>query len=111
MKSVVVMALLVVAAVSADQKTQTQTFTGLITDEMCPTGDHSKMRMGNTAADCTRACVAAHASRYVLYDGKRAYILSDQKTPDALAAQKVTVRGTLDTATMTIRVESLAAAK
>lgn len=111
MRTVVVMALLGVAAVSADQKSQTQTFTGVITDEMCPTGDHSKMRMGNTAADCTRACVAAHGSRYVLYDGKRAYILSDQKAPAPLAAQKVGVTGTLDTATMTIRVESMAAAK
>jgi len=110
MKSVVALALLAVA-VSAGQKTQTQTFTGVVTDEMCPTGDHARMRMGPTDADCTRACVAAHGSRYVLYDGKRAYILSDQKTPAALAAQKVRVTGTLDAATMTIRVESMTAAK
>ena len=87
----------------------TQTFTGVITDEMCPTGSHSHMRMGPTDAECTRACIVSHGSRYVLYDGKSAYILSDQKSPGAFAAQKVRVTGTLDKKTMTIRVDSIAA--
>jgi hypothetical protein len=47
----------------------------------------------------------------VLYDGKRAYILSDQEAPEALAAQKARVTGTLDEKTMTIRVASIAAAR
>ena len=49
---------------------------------------------------------------YVLYDGKEAYYrLSDQRTPEKLAGQKVTVTGTLDAKTRTIRVDSITAAK
>jgi hypothetical protein len=99
----------VLATLSAGQAQQT--FTGIVTDEMCPTGSHAHMKMGATDADCTRACIAAHGSRYVLYDGKRAYILSDQEAPEALAAQKARVTGTLDEKTMTIRVASIAAAR
>jgi hypothetical protein len=47
----------------------------------------------------------------MLYDGKSAYFLSDQKTPEKFAAQRVRVTGTLDAKTMTIRVDSIAAAK
>ena len=39
------------------------------------------------------------------------YVLSDQKTPEKFAAKKVTVTGTLDAATKTIKVDSIAAAK
>jgi hypothetical protein len=46
-----------------------------------------------------------------LYDGKSAYVLSDQKTPEQFAAQRVRVVGTLDAATMTIRVESMVAVR
>ncbi|MBI4266556.1 MAG: hypothetical protein HY657_19480 [Acidobacteria bacterium] len=99
---------LTVAALSAGQGRQT--FVGTITDEMCPNGNHTRMRMGPTDAECTVACVLAHGSRYVLYDGKTEYILSDQKTPEEFAGQKVSVVGTLDAKTKTIRVESIAAA-
>lgn len=84
-----------------------RTFTGIITDEMCANGSHSRMRMGPTDADCTLACIVAHGARYVLFDGKSAYILSDQKTPEEYAAQKVTVTGTLDSKTMTIKVAAI----
>jgi hypothetical protein len=47
----------------------------------------------------------------VLYDGKSAYVLSDQKTPEQFAAQQVRVVGTLDAKTKTIRVESIAAVR
>jgi len=102
--------LLVVAAVSAAQRKQT--FTGIITDDMCAnTAGHATMRMGPTDAECTRACVAAHGSQYVLYDGKNAYVLSDQQTPDQFAGQKVRVVGMLDAKTKTIHVESITEAK
>src|SRR5262249_45187888 len=87
-----------------------QKFTGVITDEMCATGDHSGMRMGPNDAECTKACVALHGASYVLYDGKNAYVLSDQKLPEKFAGQKVTIAGTLDAKTKTIKVESIAAA-
>jgi hypothetical protein len=86
-----------------------QTFTGVITDSMCATGDHSRMRMGSTDAECTIACVEAHGAQYVLYDGKQSYTLSDQQKPEKFAGQKVTVTGTLDAKTKTIQVDSITA--
>jgi hypothetical protein len=102
----VCLAFLVAASLSV-QAQDKQTFTGVITDGMCPLGTHSDMRMGPTDAECTRACVVSHGSPYVLFDGKSAYVLSDQKTPDEYAAQRVRVTGTLDAKTKIIRVESI----
>jgi hypothetical protein len=101
--------LLAVASLSAAQGKQT--FTGTITDNMCARGGHAQMRMGPTDAECTIACIRAHDALYVLDDGKDAYTLSDQKTPEKFAAQKVRVVGTLDVKTKTIRVDSIAAAQ
>lgn len=88
-----------------------QTFTGAITDDMCPKGDHSQMQMGPTDAACTLACVDVHGASYVLYDGKNSYTLSDQKTPEKFAGKKVTVVGTLDAKAKKIQVDSITAAK
>ena len=88
-----------------------QTFTGIITDSMCPTADHSKMQMGPTDAECTKACIHEHDATYVLYDGKNVYDLSDQKTPEKFAGKKVHVAGTLDPATKTIQASSITAAQ
>jgi hypothetical protein len=88
-----------------------QTFTGIITDSMCANGDHAGMHMGANDAECTVACVLAHDASYVLFDGKSAYVLSDQQTPEKLAGKKVTVTGTLDAKTKVIKVDSIAAAK
>jgi hypothetical protein len=87
-----------------------QTFTGVVTDSMCPTGDHSGMRMGPTDAECTIACVMEHGATYVLFDGKATYDLSDQRTPEKFAGQRVTVLGTLNTKTKSIQVDSIVAA-
>lgn len=87
-----------------------QTFTGTITDSMCARADHSEMRMGPTDAECTLACVRIHEADFMLYDGQQAYTLSDQKTPEKFAGQKVTVTGTLDAKTKTIQMDSIAAA-
>jgi hypothetical protein len=101
--------LLVVAALSAAQGKQT--FTGTITDNMCAKAGHAQMRMGPTDAECTTACVSIHGATYVLYDGKEVYALSDQRTPEKFAGQKVRVTGTLDAKTKTIHVESISATK
>lgn len=93
------------------QAAKPQTFTGLITDNMCANGNHSQMQMGPTDADCVKACIAAHGATYVLYDGKNVYELSDQQTPEKFAAKRVTVTGTLDAKTKKIAVQSIAAAK
>jgi hypothetical protein len=100
--------LLLAAQSSAPAK---QTFTGIITDDMCAKADHSGMQMGPNDAECTKACVALHNAAYVLYDSKNAYVLSDQKLPEKFAGQKVAVTGALDAKTKTIRVESIKAAK
>jgi uncharacterized protein (TIGR03435 family) len=88
-----------------------QTFTGVITDDMCARADHSHMQMGPTDAECVLACIDLHGAAYVLYDGTSAYNLSDQHTPEKFAAQRVTVAGTLDTRTNTIQVASIAVAQ
>jgi len=99
----------VVAALAAPPGKKS--FTGVITDSMCPDGDHSSMRMGPTDAECTKACIEIHDAQYVLYDGKNTYTLSDQKTPEKFAGKKVIVAGALNAKTKTIQVESIAAAK
>jgi len=91
------------AAPSAD------TFVGTISDDMCG-ASHAAMRMGPTDAECTNACVEEHDAAYVLVDDRRVYALSGQRVPKAFAGRKVTVSGTLDAATQTITVTSIAAA-
>ena len=102
-----IFSLLIIAALAAAQGKRT--FIGAITDSMCATADHSRMRMGSTDAECTIACISAHGAMYVLYDGKEAYTLSDQQTPEKFAGKKVTVTGTLDAKTKTIQVDSITA--
>jgi hypothetical protein len=104
--------LIVVALARVELQAQAKRrFTGTITDSMCATADHSRMRMGPTDGECTTACVGEHGALYVLYDGKQAWTLSDQKTPEKFAGKKVTVTGTPDPKAMTIQVASITAAK
>lgn len=87
-------------------------WTGVITDSMC-VKDHSAMK-GHVADDaCARACVKSNPAsyKYVLFDGKNTYRLSDQKLPEQFAAKKVIVRGTLFAKTGVIKVESMQPAK
>jgi uncharacterized protein DUF5818 len=84
-------------------------FTGVVTDSGCAKADHKAMNMG-TDEKCVVGCVQ-HGAKYMLYDGKQAYELSDQKTPEKFAAKKVTVQGTLDARTNTIKVDKIAAAQ
>ena len=112
MRSVVLGVLVLAALAAAQEKRQgKRKFTGAITDSMCATADHSRMRMGPTDAECTIACVLAHGALYVLYDGKEVYTLSDQKTPEKFAGKKVTVTGSLEAKTKSIQVISIIAAK
>jgi hypothetical protein len=104
-----VLSLLLLTALEPVQRPQT--FTGSITDSMCATGDHSQMKMGPTSAECTIACVDSHGASFVLYDGKAAYNLSDQKISEKFAGKKVSVTGTLDASTKTIRIASMIESK
>ncbi len=104
-----VLGLLVVAVASAGQRAQT--FTGTISDDMCALTGHAQMRMGPTDADCTKACVSAHGAEYVLVDGKDVYMLSNQQAPEAFAGRRVSIVGTLEPGSRTIRVDSIALAQ
>jgi hypothetical protein len=104
-----ILVLFAIALLAAAQRKQT--LTGIITDSMCARADHSRMQMGPTDAECTLACISEHDATYILYDGKEAFNLSDQKKPEKFAGQKVTVTGTLDAKTKTIQVDSISAAK
>jgi hypothetical protein len=106
---ILILSLLAIAVLSGAPGRQT--FTGAITDSMCPDANHSSMRMGPTDAECTMACVSIHGASYVLYDGKETYTLSDQKTPEKFAGKKVIVIGTLNSKTKTIQVDSITAGK
>jgi len=88
-----------------------QTFVGVVTDSECADGDHRGMRMGDTAAECAKACVEYHQATLLLSDGKRSRRLDDQKAARPFAGLNVTVVGTLDEATGVITVESIALAK
>jgi len=84
-----------------------QTFTGEVGDAMCG----RKHMEGETAAACTRACVA-HGSNYALVVGDKIYTLkTDDKaalaTLDQQAGKNATVIGVLDGDT--IQVSSVAA--
>jgi hypothetical protein len=100
-------AIFVLTLVGLSSAQSKQTFTGTITDSMCPKADHSQMQMGPSDAACTLACVDVHGAAYVLYDGKNTYELSDQRTPAKFAGQKVKVVGTLDAKTKKIQVQSI----
>jgi len=86
-----------------------KTFTGVVTDDMCKMG-HTAMNMGPDP-DCVRKCVREMGSKYALYDGKKVYKLSDQKSPEAFAGKRVVVKGTLYEKTGIIKVDSIEAAK
>jgi hypothetical protein len=100
-----------VAVASLAAAADKHAFTGVVTDSMCETGDHSGMRMGATDAECTVACIQAHGATYVLASGKDVLRLSDQRAPEGFAGRRVRVVGSLDAKTKTIAVDSIAAAR
>ena len=85
-----------------------KTFTGVITDTMCGK-DHAMMNV-KPDSKCVAECVKS-GSKYALLEGSNDYELSDQKTPSKFAAKKVTVTGTLDAKSKTIKVDKIEAAK
>lgn len=80
------------------------TFTGVITDSMCGK-DHAMMKV-SPDSKCVVEC-AKHGSKYVLLNGRDSYTLSDQKTPEKFAGQKVKITGTLFEKTKILKVDSI----
>ena len=87
-----------------------KTYTGTITDSMCVM-NHKMMNI-TPDSKCASECVRKSKEvKYVLHDGKSTYKLSDQKTPEDFAAQKVKVTGTLFSKTGVIKVDKIEATK
>jgi hypothetical protein len=103
--------LLLAAAVGLPQG---RSFTGEIMDSQCAgMRSHARMMQGVEAKDakeCTQKCVQM-GGKYVLFDPatKTAYQMDNQEKAAAFAGRKVSVKGTLDAANKTIRVESVEA--
>ncbi|MEK7406180.1 MAG: hypothetical protein AAB225_13830 [Acidobacteriota bacterium] len=98
------LATLCVAAALMLAAAGTQTFTGVIVCTMCKI-DHKAMGV-SPDEKCVRECMK-HGAKYALHDGKNIYTLSDQKTPEKFAAQKVKVTGVLYEKTQIIKVEKI----
>jgi hypothetical protein len=88
-----------IAAATLFAGSVSQSFTGVITDSMCG-ANHAMMHV-TPDAKCVQDCVKAHA-KYVLFDGKTAYQLSDQQAPAKFAAQRVKVTGILRAGAITV---------
>jgi hypothetical protein len=99
--------LFVAVAVAIVAAPGTQTFTGVITDTMC--GANHEMMHVTPYSKCVRECVKMDPAKYkyALYDGKNVYTLSDQKSPEAFAAQKVKITGSLDQDSKVIQVDKI----
>jgi hypothetical protein len=80
------------------------TFTGVITDTMC--GAKHGMMKNQPDAQCVRTCVKGQYA-YALFDGTNVILLSDQKTAAKYGTQKVTVTGSYNAKTKTIKVQSI----
>ena len=103
------------ASAAKSSSNMSRSYKGEIMDAPCAKmGSHGAMmkQEGATSAkECSDKCVQS-GSKYVLYDKthKRTYSLDDQDKAKQFSGQQVTVKGTLDRATRTIKVESMDAA-
>ena len=94
---------------------QSRSFTGEIMDSQCAAAmrSHTRMMQGLDAKnpkECTQKCVGM-GGKYALLDpvGGTSYQLDNQDKAAPFAGQKVTVKGTYDSASKTIHVESIEA--
>ena len=87
-----------------------KTYTGTITDSMCVM-NHKMMKI-TPDSKCARECFNnSRDFKYFLHDGKNTYKISDQKTPEQFAAQKVKVKGILFEKTGVIKVDKIEAVR
>lgn len=97
---------LIVSAVGA-QAPAAATFLGTITDSECAKANHSQMHMGDTDAECVKACMDYHDARLVLFDGTSSFGIENQAIAVKFAGRKVTVTGTLDEKTRRITISTI----
>ncbi len=76
-----------------------KTLTGVVSDSMCGA---THMAKDKSPAECTRLCVQ-QGNKYALVVGKKVYTLEGHEAElNKLAAQKVTVKGTISGNTITV---------
>ncbi|MGC1485017.1 MAG: hypothetical protein WA789_14575 [Candidatus Acidiferrum sp.] len=98
-----------------EQNNTPMSFTGQIMDNVCAVRiSHDAMIQKEgfkNSKDCTLGCVK-NGGRFVLYASanKTAYQLDNQEKPSDFAGQNVTVIGTYDGVTKTIRIQSIQSA-
>lgn len=100
--------LTVILSAVAAQAASPRTFSGTITDSECVKADHSQMHMGDTDAECVKACMDYHDARLALFDGTSAFEIVNQAVAVKFAGRKVTVTGTLDEKTRRITITEIA---
>ena len=84
---------------AAPGKQADKTFVGSISDSMCGA---KHMMPGESDKQCTLECVKG-GSKYILVDPHgKIYQLSDQKSPEQFAGDKVKVTGTLNGDTIAV---------
>ena len=98
---------LLFAAATLIASDSVRTFTGVITDTMC--GAKHSMMKNQPDDECVRMCTKG-SSEYALFDGTQVLKLSDQKNSAKFAAQRVTIAGSYNEKTKTIKVTSIEAA-
>jgi len=112
MRQSLFIAVLCVAAGLGVDRAADRTFTGEIMDSQCAQmGSHDNMMKSEgakNAKECAIACVKS-GGKYALYDpaAKRAYQLDNQKKARDYAGQRVTITGTLDSASDSIHITTI----
>jgi hypothetical protein len=85
-----------------------QTFTGEVTESLCPKNHNDMMKemknMSMDKATCERTCIQMGA-KYTLYDAEKdqVYRIDDPKKIEAYAGKKVRVTGSLKKNTITVQ--------
>jgi hypothetical protein len=103
LKSILLVGILATGAFATDKQ---QSFTGIVSDNMC---GKQHMAKDKSAAQCTRECVTS-GSDYALVVGDKVYTLTGDKAQiDKFAGEKATVNGTAKGETITVT--SIAAPK
>ena len=109
--------LVLVAAFLPGSPEQGNTFSGEIMDTQCAqAGSHEKMMAEHdltTTLQCALFCARAQQpdGKFVLFDKRRntIYRLDDQQRAELYASENVTISGTVDSGTKTIRIADIQA--
>lgn len=91
-------------AFAAETKGQ---WTGFVTDTHCG----KKMASAEHSEECLRKCVARGSKAHIVDEkDQKMYDLDDHMKVAGLVGQRITIKGTLDDKTNTIRIDTAAAA-